>query len=88
MMADINETLKARGAVYGDFLEQSKIALEIKNAMRRRHGWLNLDADQREAMEFFAVKMARIINGDPHYVDNWRDIGGYAELVAKRLEGK
>lgn len=31
-------------------------------------------------------KIARILNGDPDYVDNWVDIAGYAKLVADRLQ--
>ena len=31
-------------------------------------------------------KIARITNGDPHYSDSWRDIAGYATLVADRLD--
>jgi hypothetical protein len=31
-------------------------------------------------------KMARIMNGDPNYVDSWADIAGYATLVANRLK--
>ncbi len=34
-----------------------------------------------------AHKLARICNGDPDYGDSWRDIAGYATLVADRLEG-
>jgi hypothetical protein len=33
-----------------------------------------------------ATKVARILCGDPLYVDSWRDIEGYARLVADRLE--
>ena len=32
-------------------------------------------------------KIGRILNGDPDYGDSWRDIAGYALLVADRLEG-
>ena len=31
-------------------------------------------------------KLARIYNGDPNYSDSWRDIAGYATLVADRLD--
>ena len=30
-------------------------------------------------------KIGRIINGDANYEDSWRDIAGYAQLVADRL---
>jgi hypothetical protein len=46
----------------------------------------DLAQDQREALEMIAHKIARILNGDPNYSDNWIDVAGYATLVANRLE--
>ena len=43
--------------------------------------------DQIECLEMIAHKIGRILNGDPNYGDSWRDIAGYATLVADRLEG-
>jgi hypothetical protein len=37
-------------------------------------------------MTMIVHKLARIVNGDPNYGDSWRDIEGYAKLVADRLE--
>lgn len=39
-------------------------------------------------MTMIATKMARIVNGDPDYLDNWHDIQGYAKLVQQELEKK
>jgi hypothetical protein len=47
----------------------------------------HLTDDQLEALEMICHKLARIINGDPAYSDSWRDIGGFAVLVADRLDG-
>ena len=30
-------------------------------------------------------KIARVLNGDPNYPDNWHDIAGYARLVEREL---
>jgi hypothetical protein len=49
---------------------------------------LIMQADQREALDMIAHKIGRILNGDPDYSDSWRDIAGYATLVADRLDGK
>lgn len=46
-----------------------------------------MDPDQIECLEMIAHKIGRILNGDPNYGDSWRDISGYATLVADRLEG-
>ena len=47
--------------------------------------WSKLAPDQRESLEMVAHKIGRILNGDPDYHDSWRDIVGYAKLVADRL---
>ena len=46
----------------------------------------NFAPDQLEAVNMIVNKLARIYNGDPHYADSWRDIAGYATLVADRLD--
>lgn len=86
-MTDIHDVLHERGTRYGDFLNQAQIARELKRAIHPCTNWLLLEADQEEALDMFCVKIARIMNGDPNYIDNWRDIAGYATLVADRLEG-
>ena len=30
-------------------------------------------------------KMARIVNGDPNYIENWHDISGYSTLIENSL---
>lgn len=88
-MPKIVEILSQRKTVYGDFLRQAQITADLKGVMRAYVTWEEVLApDQREALEMIAVKIARILNGDPNYADNWRDIEGYARLVANRLEEK
>ena len=41
--------------------------------------------DQVIALDMICNKMARIVNGDPNYIDNWHDIAGYATLVEQEL---
>lgn len=88
-MAVIDDILTARKLTYGDFMRQSQITADLKGIMRAYIAWEDaLAPDQREALEMIAVKIARILNGDPNYADNWRDIEGYARLVANRLSEK
>lgn len=84
-MSDINATLAERGTRYGRFADHAVIAQEIKDAMWVTDGWARLAPDQRQALEVIADKIARILNGDPNYHDNWHDIVGYAKLVADRV---
>jgi hypothetical protein len=48
--------------------------------------WTALSDDKKEALETIAVKMGRILNGDPEYADSWHDIAGYAKLVEDSLK--
>ncbi len=96
-MSDLNETLAERGARYGSFTDHAKIAQALQEIMRGnvisggvavKTGWYSLDADMRQALTTITDKIARILNGDPSYIDNWHDIQGYARLVEQRLEEK
>lgn len=80
----IEETLSERGARYGDFAEHAAIAQGLQDHMRRTSGWANLDATKRQALTVITDKIARILNGDPNYRDNWHDIQGYAKLAEDR----
>ena len=89
-MERTDEILADRGSRYGNYLEQASIARDIRRAVFNNMGSRakKLAPDQHDAIHMIAVKLSRIANGDPDYVDNWRDIAGYATLVAERLEGK
>lgn len=47
--------------------------------------WEMMEPDSKEALRIIANKIGRILNGDPEYDDNWRDIAGYATLVLDRI---
>lgn len=81
--------LNERGSRYGKFADHARIAQTIKFAIQNHMGakWHDMRPDQREALEMIAHKIGRIANGDPDYEDSWRDIAGYAQLVADRLKG-
>lgn len=82
---NLENTLKERGSRYGVFAEHAYIAQSIQNVMRAAPGWTRLSCDEAQALTVIADKIARILNGDPHYADNWHDIQGYAKLVEDNL---
>ena len=84
----IEKILEERGARYGKFENHAKISQDIKAMIYKNGKFAHMDADQQEALEMIAHKIARILNGDPNYADNWIDIAGYAKLVADRLENQ
>ena len=81
----VDNTLEDRGSRYGDFLTHATLCQRIKEVMRSTTAWAALASDQKQALETIADKIARILNGDPDYGDNWHDIQGYARLVERRL---
>jgi len=83
---NVNDMLTGREKRYGSFTNHASISQALKAVMLERSGWDVLATDQKEALEMIQHKVARILNGDPTYADNWIDIAGYATLVANRLE--
>lgn len=82
---NIEDVLAERGKGYGKFEDLAEISQALKAAFRAWPNWSRLRQDQREALDMIAVKIGRILNGNPNYPDSWVDIAGYAMLVADRL---
>jgi hypothetical protein len=85
---DLKQILQERGSRYGPFTTHAEISQNIKRAIFKYKTRKELSADKIEALEMIAHKIARIINGDPEYVDSWEDIAGYATLVVNNLKEK
>lgn len=81
-MTTLNEMLAERGRDYGEFCEVAATAQAMKNLAVSEH----MNNSQREAMEMICSKIARLACGDPHHLDGWRDIEGYAHLVVLELD--
>lgn len=80
----INETLEQRGARYGEFSEVAETTYQLQEALKRSQASV-MTSSQTIALDMICNKMARIVNGDPNYIDNWHDIAGYATLVEQEL---
>jgi len=85
-MTTINQILEQRKSQHGDLLTQSTISQSMKDCMRFTQNWNNLKQDQKECLEMIVHKIARILAGDPNFVDHWDDVSGYSILVANRLK--
>lgn len=86
---DLNQILTERGDRYGLFSGHAQISRSLKrlaDGFAAERGKVLAD-DQQEALDMIFHKIARVLNGDPDYSDSWRDIAGYAALVADRLDG-
>jgi hypothetical protein len=81
-MTTIEPLLSEREKQYGSFSDVSACSQAMKLVMKSTNGWKQLSNAQKESLEHVATKIARILNGDPNYVDSWNDIAGYAILAA------
>ena len=77
----IDDILNERQKTHGDFKYVADIAQELKGYMRKWGGWHRVNTAQAEALEMIASKIGRILSGNPHEPDHWRDIAGYATLA-------
>ena len=85
-MSDIRDILFERNKTHGDYGEHARITQNIKAMMRNCDGFDQLRSTEKEALEMFAHKIGRILAGNPHFEDHWRDIAGYATLVANKCK--
>ena len=83
--SDLDAVLDERGTRYGDFVGHARVTQGIKAAMQRSSNWSGLRDCQKEALDMVAMKIGRILNGDPEYHDSWFDILGYVRLVERSL---
>lgn len=91
MVQSVGEVLEERGQRYGVFMGQAQIAQSLHIVLDQGmqlsgKNRFSFAPDELEAVNMIVNKLARIYNGDPHYSDSWRDIAGYATLVADRLD--
>lgn len=84
---NIHDTLAERGTRYGSFSVHAMYAQKLQDVIRGSGGWDYLSPAQRQALTVICDKIARILSGDPDYIDNWHDIQGYAKLVEDILIG-
>jgi hypothetical protein len=89
MTTDISAILAEREKTHGNYEIHAAITQDLKRVMRNHVCDLDrrLDDDMQESLDMIAHKIGRIIAGNAAEPDHWRDIAGYAQLVANRLEG-
>jgi hypothetical protein len=81
------ELIEDRAKTHGSYSQVAYLSRGLKlffvdstlNAGKLTH-------EESEALAMIFHKIARIGAGDPHYVDHWADIAGYATLVVLALK--
>ena len=81
----IEEVLNQRQTTYGSFTKNAEVSQMLKYFMIQGTNYKQMPTAHREALEMIVHKIARIVNGDPNYIDNWVDICGYSQLVIEEI---
>ena len=85
-MTTLQQTLNERAATHGFFAVNSRISQQLKELIRNQDSYEKLTYAQRESLDMIVHKTSRILSGDPKFIDSWRDIAGYAQLVVDELQ--
>lgn len=77
------QLLAEREKTHGDYELTASVAQKLKAMFRNSPSYPAMNDRQCESLDLIAVKLARIMCGDPHEPDHFRDIAGYALLAIK-----
>lgn len=87
-MSNVNETLKERGKVYGDYKGGSEFRANVMELIVDRYAKVNhggMPAIHMVYVYDIVNKLSRLAV-TPYHIDTWHDIAGYATLVEKALK--
>lgn len=83
----IEDILVQRGSTHGDAEFQFDLSQRLKKTASEGFPRVaHLTLMQKEALEMILMKISRVCVGNPNEPDHWRDIAGYATLIANHLE--
>ena len=80
------EILKERGKTHGDFKDGSKVQVQILRAMGILPPTSHFSDSQIAVWLNVAGKQSRAVVGNPNFIDNYRDVAGFAQLEVNILE--
>lgn len=94
LLADIDKNSKPellakvlgeRGKTHGDWEEQSRLEQKLKEVIRASDNWQDLTSQQKSSLEAVAMKISRILTGEPNNPEHWLDCEGYFRITRERL---
>ena len=85
-MSNVDNTLNERGERYGKFKDVAGTTQQLMAIVESGANYEHLNAEQKTSLFMICNKIARAVNGDPQYFDNYRDIAGYATLAERACE--
>lgn len=86
--AQVGDLLNERNNTHGAFTDNARISQNIKQVMYTSKNWNKMHDIHREALDYIAGKIGRILSGQYDYDDSWDDIAGFAGLPKKFNHGR
>lgn len=80
-MKQVDEILKERGDIYGDYSVVANTSQAIKSVFKLTPNWQDLKNYEKESFEMVANKLARELCGKKRHDDNLKDAMGYLKLI-------
>jgi len=80
------DIINERATTHGLYKNTAAWSQSIKDMFRGSPNWHHMNDGQKEALEMIAVKLARLLNGDPQFPDHWDDLAGYGTLGSNSIE--
>ena len=84
-MNEIDSTLRERGERYGNYSDVAGTTQQLMAIVECGANYEHLNAEQKTSLFMICNKIARAVNGDPNYIENWHDISGYSTLIVNGL---
>jgi hypothetical protein len=84
----LSTLLQTREKTHGSYHSTAKLSQALKDTMKSGTNWISLSDEQAEALEMIALKIARILSGNPDFADHWDDVIGYAKLARPETEAQ
>jgi hypothetical protein len=72
----VDKALVEREKTHGDYRDDAAMSQHLKDVMRCSPKWGDLETDMRESLDMIALKIGRILSGNPRHKDHWEDIAG------------
>jgi len=94
-MSKTKETLDQREVSYGTYHTGANLTQALYGILMKHYSNVHTEDENAkplppfiaESIHMICGKLSRAVNGDPFFIDSWRDISGYATLVAETLNG-
>ncbi len=93
MAEETKELIKQREHSYGTFHTGAALTQVLYGTLVKHYTAMHAEEENprplppfmAEGLHAICGKLSRIINGDPYFIDSWRDVGGFATRVAEIL---